>query len=209
MALPASIRVNVRAPFPARVVGASFIAVVKANGVWTIGPNYPALADAASALSTHEFVVYDTVAKTYNLVNFQQFAAYVLSGSRVAVADANYAVASGVGMIAYTALTAARTVSLLPAGDYLAGAQLQIVDESGQGSATNTLTVDPNGSDTINGKASALLTGAYGRLRIESDGVSKWTILEHDLTSMVASLPTILPAAAGVLWNNGGVLCIS
>jgi hypothetical protein len=42
MALPATIRVNVRAPFPALVTGSGLITVTKANGIWTIGFN-PAL----------------------------------------------------------------------------------------------------------------------------------------------------------------------
>jgi hypothetical protein len=29
------------------------------------------------------------------------------------------------------------------------------------------------------------------------------------LTAMFAALPTTLPAASGVVWNNGGVICIS
>lgn len=29
------------------------------------------------------------------------------------------------------------------------------------------------------------------------------------LTALIASLPTVLPGAPGVLWNNGGVVCMS
>jgi hypothetical protein len=39
MSLPATIRVNVRAPFPALVTGSGLITVTKANGIWTIGFN--------------------------------------------------------------------------------------------------------------------------------------------------------------------------
>jgi hypothetical protein len=36
------------------------------------------------------------------------------------------------------------------------------------------------------------------------------TVLAAYLAEVLATgLPTTLPAAAGVLWNNGGVLCIS
>lgn len=40
--LPYSIRVNVNAPFPARVSGAAGILVTKQNGIWTISPDYTA-----------------------------------------------------------------------------------------------------------------------------------------------------------------------
>jgi hypothetical protein len=40
MSLPANIRVNVGAPFPATVKGLGAIAVSKANGIWTIFLNY-------------------------------------------------------------------------------------------------------------------------------------------------------------------------
>jgi hypothetical protein len=209
MTLPASIRVNCRSPFPSRVSAGPGIAVAKANGIWTVGLNYPALAAAASLLATHEWAVFDTVAGTYSLISPALLAAYVLSGNRVAVNDAAYAAAVSDGLIAYTALSAPRIVSLPAAGGYAAGAQVQVVIESGTGSAVNTVTVAANGTDTINGNATAVITGAYGRLKIETDGVSKWTILERDLTSQIAALPTALPATAGVMWNNGGIPCIS
>jgi hypothetical protein len=69
MTLPASIRVNVTAPFPARVKGASFIQVAKANGIWTIQPNYTVLAPSVGLSPTQILAVYDTVAKTWSTIN--------------------------------------------------------------------------------------------------------------------------------------------
>ena len=45
-------------------------------------------------------------------------------------------------------------------------------------SATNPLTIARAGSDTINGAASAVIAKAYGYLVLESDGTSKWTLVD-------------------------------
>jgi hypothetical protein len=68
-------------------------------------------------------------------------------------------------------------VSLLPAGNYSAGSQLVIVDESGSCSATKTITAAANGTDKISGSTTQVLTTAYGSLRLMTDGVSKWTVI--------------------------------
>ncbi len=99
-------------------------------------------------------------------------------GARAAVSDANYSVAAGVSTVAYTAITAARTVTLPAASSFFAGQQLLVVDESGSCSATKTITLAPNGSDTINGAASAVVSNAYGYLVIESNAAGKWTIVD-------------------------------
>jgi len=177
MTLPASIRVNCRSPFPSRVSAGPGLAVAKANGIWNIGLDYVDLVSAASILSTHEWPVYDTVSKTFSNVTFSQLVVSILSGQRVAVNDADYAAAVSAGVIAYTAITAARTVSLPQAGNYAVGSQVLIVDESGSCSATNTITAAASGTDKISGSTTQVLTTAYGSLRLMTDGVSKWTVI--------------------------------
>jgi hypothetical protein len=44
MTLPANIRVNTSAPFPAVVKGSGLIAIAKTNGIWTVSINFNALA---------------------------------------------------------------------------------------------------------------------------------------------------------------------
>ena len=60
--LPADIRVNVRAPFPSQVQGAAFVQVSKANGLWTVAPNYQLLAEALGITATQILALYDTAA---------------------------------------------------------------------------------------------------------------------------------------------------
>lgn len=46
MSLPANIRVNMGAPFPALVKGSGLIAIAKNNGIWTVSLNFGAIAVA-------------------------------------------------------------------------------------------------------------------------------------------------------------------
>ena len=99
--------------------------------------------------------------------------------SRTVVADANYAVKITDRQVAYTALTAPRTVSLPAAAAYPPGAVLLIVDESGSCSATKTINVSRAGADTINGAASAVVSQAFGFVALESNGGAAWTIVNQ------------------------------
>jgi hypothetical protein len=86
----------------------------------------------------------------------------VITNGRTPVSDAAYSALTTDRMIAYTALSAARVVSLPPASAYPTGTRLLIVDETGNCSTTKTLTISPNGSDVIDGATSAVVNVAYG-----------------------------------------------
>lgn len=116
-----------------------------------------------------------------------------VSLARRAVSDANATALSTDRIIAYTAITAARVVSLLAAASYPLGAVLGVVDESGAVSATNTITLTPNGSDRINGATILVVSAPYGRVFLESDGVSRWTITNQDVFDALG-----ITAGAGV-----------
>lgn len=103
--------------------------------------------------------------------------ATTLSLARHAVANTNYTVAAGISIVAYTSISATRTVTLPAASSYAAGQQLLVLDESGSCSATLTITINSAGSDTINGVTSAVIAGAYGALTLESNGSNAWTIV--------------------------------
>ena len=103
----------------------------------------------------------------------------VVTNKRTAVADANYTILVADRLVAYTSLTAARAVTLPAASTYPTGISLTIVDESGACSATNTLTINRVGSDTINGATSAVVSMAHGFVALESDGASKWTVVDQ------------------------------
>ncbi|MBV9984493.1 hypothetical protein [Bradyrhizobium sp.] len=97
---------------------------------------------------------------------------------RTPVADANYTQLLGDRNIAYTAITAARTVTLLPAASFAAGTIVTLRDDSGVATTVNTISAAPNGADQINGSntTQVMINGAYGVVDLETDGVSKWTV---------------------------------
>jgi hypothetical protein len=71
MSLPANIRVNIGAPFPATVKGSGVVVISKANGIWTVGLNFakllPALQTIADPPNT-DVLVYNAVTGVYSLV---------------------------------------------------------------------------------------------------------------------------------------------
>ena len=95
-------------------------------------------------------------------------------GQTVTVNDANYAIASTDGIVAYLTLTAARTATLPTAASVPRGYIIKVADMSGAASGVNIITTAPNGTDTIVGPGAPTITGAYGADRFMSDGVSKW-----------------------------------
>jgi hypothetical protein len=97
-----------------------------------------------------------------------------------AVSDANYSVAAGISVVAYAAITAARTLTLPAASGYAAYQQLLVVDVSGACSASNTITLARAGSDTINGGTSAVVAVPYGYVALASNGSNAWTIVDSN-----------------------------
>jgi hypothetical protein len=120
-----------------------------------------------------------------------------LANQRTAVSDASYTALVTDRLIAYTALTAARTVTLPAAASYPPGQQLVVADEAGACSATNTITLLRAGSDTINGATSAVITAAYGYLALESNGSNAWAIIDQ-------SSPPVAAIASGTI--NGAAI---
>jgi hypothetical protein len=102
-----------------------------------------------------------------------------ITNTRTTVSDTAYTIAATDRVVAYSALTAARLVTLLPSSAYPSGTRLLIVDETGNCSMTKTITVAASGSDTINGQTSAAVNVAYGFVGLESNQSGQWTIVDQ------------------------------
>ena len=121
---------------------------------------------------------------------------------RTAVSDAAYTTVANDRMIAYTALTASRVVSLISAANFLPGTLLIIVDETGSCSPTKTITVNPNGSDAIHGQVAPVIQAANGFLILESNGSNAWTIVGQSISGISISFAAVYvtpPAANAML----------
>ncbi len=117
--------------------------------------------------------------------------------ARTAVSDAAYAVLPTDRIVAVTALTAARVVTLPAASGYPVGATLTVVDESGSCSATRTITVACAGSDTLNGAPAAVLARAYALVSLESNGAGRWTVTEPIGTLVAAGPGSTVGSSSG------------
>ena len=92
---------------------------------------------------------------------------------RTAVADVAYTALVTDHLIAYTALTAPRTVTL-PTAVGATGQVIVVKDESGS-AGTQTITIATTASQTIDGAATKTITTAFGLLRVYSNGVEWFT----------------------------------
>ena len=80
---------------------------------------------------------------------------------------------AGSTIIGVTDTAAARTITL-SSFDNKEGNVIIVKDESG-GAATNNITVDTEGAETIDGAASQVINANYGVLRLYSNGTN-WFI---------------------------------
>ena len=106
---------------------------------------------------------------------------------RTPVNDAAYAVLASDRIVAYTAISTARVVTLIAAASYPAGAVLTVIDESGSCSLTDTITITRAGSDVIASSASAsattfVLNNAFASVQLESNGSGQWTVINQAST---------------------------
>jgi hypothetical protein len=105
--------------------------------------------------------------------------------SRTAIADANYTALTTDRNVAYTTLSAARTISLPAAASFPIGVRLTVLDESGLASGTLSVSLAANGTDQIDGAANVVINSAYGYVALESNGSNKWTIVDQTASNLV------------------------
>jgi hypothetical protein len=114
----------------------------------------------------------------------------VITNTRTTVADSNYTALPTDRLIAYTALSAARVLTLPAASSYPTGTQLVVVDEAGTCSASNTITLGRVGTDLVNGATSVTVASAYGFVALVSNGTARWTVVDQSAGSVSAAAIT-------------------
>ncbi len=114
----------------------------------------------------------------------------VVTASRSTVSDVNYAALVTDRTIAFTAITAARTVNLPPASSFPTGVGLLVLDESGAASSARSISIGASGADLIDGASSAAISSAYGYVMLQSNGASspngKWTVVDQASSGLAA-----------------------
>jgi len=161
--LPYNLRVNVNVPFPALVTGAAGIKVTKVNGIWTIKPDFSALAPqvpAANQYATTYIEIWNSNSGVYSLVSFAtlSFAASAISPTIVNTAG-NYAAQSTDTLIMINAIVP--QVLLQPSANRN-GAPIAVKALAGAAAAANNITVTPNGTETIDGLSNYVISTNLG-----------------------------------------------
>lgn len=116
--------------------------------------------------------------------------------------DANYTILSTDRVVAHNALSAARTDTLPAASSVNAGREIEVKDQFGVVTGSNTLTIQRAGADTINGGTNVVLNTIWTGLVFTSDGVSKWNYTPNGLGS-VTSVATDGCLSGGTITTTG------
>lgn len=152
MTLPPNIRINVGAPFPARVQGSGPIVVTKLNGIWTISINIANLAVQTAPNLQNDYVfIYDAVVNAFFKIPLGILGSGKVQRSVVTtpiiIASSDQVLNCNIPAPAACALPSAASRLGIPLSFKDVGAQF----------AANNLTITPSGADTIDGAGSLVL----------------------------------------------------
>lgn len=119
---------------------------------------------------------------TYNSMPLGSMCAQIGSLSVTPYGDVNQAISTNDrNVVTSTALTTTRTWTLINANAYIAGARFSIYDRANGVTASNTLTIAVQAGDSIvvggTTSTSLVLNTVGGCLVLESDGISKWMLI--------------------------------
>lgn len=121
---------------------------------------------------------------------------------RTAVADASYIALEMDYIIAYTSLTANRTVTLKDATTISSNQAYLIQDETGSASS-HTITISP-AAGTINGASTAVINLNYGRAIVYNDGTN-WFAAGLYNSSQLTSAPDATTSSKGLVQLAGSL----
>jgi hypothetical protein len=177
MTLPANIRINVGAPFPATVKGTAGIGIGRANGIWTIGLAYPQFGIRApspvNTFATSYVLIFDSALQTYFMVPLSSL---VVGGVQRSVTAGPVTILA-TDRILNLNLSASLTIPLPPA--ISRGGVPLVFKDIGRQASSNPITIAATPPDTIDGNPSIIMTGAGQRLTLNpaNDGVnSGWSL---------------------------------
>jgi hypothetical protein len=152
--LPVSIRVNVRAPFPTQVKGSGFVSVVKANGVWTITPNYLTIAPAIDVTPTQVLLLQDSITGAFSQIGAAALVSSAGAPFRIITTPGAASVLSTDVVLLFQKTSSGASTVSLPASATRAGAPAVIKDLTGDAN-TNNITIVPAAGETIDGFSAA------------------------------------------------------
>jgi hypothetical protein len=164
MTLPANIRINMSAPFPATVKGGGVVAVAKANGIWTIELNFAALAllQVAPDPANTYALTYDPITGASALLQIGGVSSSKVVQTLVTV-NSPYAAQPNDDVLLIENVPFTVTV------DWSTRVKpLRVVDQSGAASVGNPITITPASGQTqlASVNYSYLIDGAGGSITL-------------------------------------------
>lgn len=153
MAIPANVRVNVQAPFPALVTGSSFITLGKTNGVWVIGANGRLINTANPGIVATDYViVWDDVAQAWLKISLSNLITVASQARTQRSVTSSPIVIGSTDQILNVNISTGLPSCTLPQASTRAGLPLTFKDV-GANFAAHVLTLTPFAGDTIDGQA--------------------------------------------------------
>jgi hypothetical protein len=179
--LPAAIRINTNAPFPAMVTGGSGIAVTKTNGIWSVNFNMNTLGTQIAPPGNYPndyIVVYDAATNTTFKMPLSGLTNLATGARTQRSVTASPIVIAANDQILNINVTSGTVACTLPTAASRSGVSLLFKDIGGQFGA-HALTITPQVGETIDGLASLALSTnwQFAELTPFSDGVNTgWMI---------------------------------
>lgn len=168
MTLPASVRVNVLASFPTRIIGRAFLSLLKNNGIWQFVPDYRVLDNLAGLTSTSIVAVQDAATGSFFQVPVSALLAALSNTYRMVTVAGDVTVLPTDTVILLNKTVGAATNILAPTASSRVGVPVRIKDYK-RDAATNNITFVLNGSETLDGLNQATADMA-GLTKINLDG---------------------------------------
>jgi hypothetical protein len=144
-----TIKLKMLPKFPANVSGAIAIAIDKANGAYTIRPDYSNLTELTSFDPTQELVLVYRRDGNWAIVPVSTLINNSLTTTQIVTSGASAAVGVNDKLIIINKTSGSATAISLPLSSLKVG-PVRIVDFKGD-AGTNNITVNVSGSDKLNG----------------------------------------------------------
>lgn len=176
MTLPANIRINMSAPFPALVKGSGLVTLTKQNGIWTAGFSIAnvAVMPQATDPAVVSMLLWNSALNTFQQTTLAQLFAAPIAPTNIGFANSPY-VPLVSDSILFVDTSGGPVIINLTAAAARLNRPLSIKDVTGNAVANN-VTINRSGAETIDGQVSRLIDWPYGGFRL-GPGTARWLTL--------------------------------
>lgn len=155
MTLPANVRVNTPAPFPATVKGNGPVTIAKANGIWTVGFSITNLGQlgAGTDPTKVQLLVWDELSATFQQTTIAALTSTNSPATKINHTNSPYTPLASDTFLLVDTTGGAVEIDLTLAADRN-GVSLAIKDYKGD-AATNNITIKPQAGETVDSYTNA------------------------------------------------------